>query len=178
MPVSTATNVILAAGPTVVAIGAIGSTVWQQRRSFRHEREMADLADIRKLFDEIAVALEEASNALLSLESSLSRYGAAFRKEAPSAMTDAGAAFENLQTLGHRLSVRLPADHAAVEAFGAAFSAGRRAMLSMPPEPFVVEDPEAFQAGIVVRDAAFAMAEPTADFMRAANEAVGARLPD
>ena len=62
--VSATTDVILAAGPTVVALAAIGSAVWQQKRGFSHDREMDDLSDTRRLFDDAAVALHDASVAL------------------------------------------------------------------------------------------------------------------
>jgi hypothetical protein len=60
--VSTTTDVILAAGPTVVAVVAIGSGVWHQRRGLAHERTMGDLADVRELLDAAAVALHEADH--------------------------------------------------------------------------------------------------------------------
>ena len=36
-------NVVSAAGPSVIAVAAIGSAVWQQKRSCKHQRELAIL---------------------------------------------------------------------------------------------------------------------------------------
>lgn len=60
---TTTTDVILAAGPTVVALAALASAAWQQWRGFRHEREMTDLRDARELFDEAVLALLRADDA-------------------------------------------------------------------------------------------------------------------
>jgi len=56
--VSATTDVILAAGPTVVAVVAIGANVWQQKRGFSHERELSDLAAVRSVLDDAALALQ------------------------------------------------------------------------------------------------------------------------
>jgi hypothetical protein len=45
---SATSDAILAIGPSVVALAAIGATTWQQRRGFQHQREMADLSDLRE----------------------------------------------------------------------------------------------------------------------------------
>jgi predicted NUDIX family NTP pyrophosphohydrolase len=63
--VADATDVILAAGPTVVAIAAIGSAVWQQQRGFTHSRALADLDAARAVLDDAAVALQDASAAIV-----------------------------------------------------------------------------------------------------------------
>jgi hypothetical protein len=61
--VSVTANVILAAGPSVVALAALGSTAWQQRRGLQHAREMTDLALVREMLDEAAKALHRANYA-------------------------------------------------------------------------------------------------------------------
>ena len=58
-------DVILAAGPTVVALAAIGSAVWQQQRGFTHSRALADLDAARAVLDDAAVALQDASTAIV-----------------------------------------------------------------------------------------------------------------
>src|SRR5262245_11676752 len=58
--VSATADVILAAGPTIVAVVAIGGGIWQQKRAFSHEREMAELDATRAVLDEAAVALHDA----------------------------------------------------------------------------------------------------------------------
>jgi hypothetical protein len=47
-----------------VALAAIGSTIWQQRRGFRHAREMNDLAAVRSVLDDAALALQHALNVM------------------------------------------------------------------------------------------------------------------
>lgn len=59
------TDVILAAGPTVVALAAIGSAVWQQQRGFTHSRALADLDAARAVLDDAAVALQDASTVIV-----------------------------------------------------------------------------------------------------------------
>jgi hypothetical protein len=63
--VADTTDVILAAGPTVVALAAIGSAVWQQQRGFTHSRALADLDAARAVLDDAAVALQDASTAIV-----------------------------------------------------------------------------------------------------------------
>ena len=55
-------DLILAAGPTVVALAALLSAFVQQLRGFGHEREMHDLADVRQLLDAATAALTNAMN--------------------------------------------------------------------------------------------------------------------
>lgn len=53
-------DVLLAAGPSVVALVALLFAFWQQLRGFGHEREMHDLADVRALLDAATAALMDA----------------------------------------------------------------------------------------------------------------------
>lgn len=53
-------DVILAAGPSVVARAALLCAFWQQLRDFAHERGMRDLADVRALLDSPTAALTDA----------------------------------------------------------------------------------------------------------------------
>jgi len=63
--------IISVASSAAVALGAIGANLWQQRRSFDHDREMADRASARSsLVDTMAVlhrvgyAVDEVSQAV------------------------------------------------------------------------------------------------------------------
>jgi hypothetical protein len=53
-------DVILAAGPSIVALAALWLALWQQLRGFRHERQMHDLADLRALLDAATAAVMDA----------------------------------------------------------------------------------------------------------------------
>jgi hypothetical protein len=172
---TTATNVILAAGPTVVALAAIGSAVWQQKRSFVHDREMTDLADTRRLFDDAAAALHDASVALSGLERALFTGGASFRSMFPDALTDAESATESLKSIRGRLAVRLRADHPALTAFGDAHDAAREATNAM-----AAQDPSAsadITAHPTVPNEHRRLIDATDAFVTAAIMTVGARLP-
>jgi len=72
---SSTTDVTLAAGPTVVALAAIGFAFYQQGRGFRHEREMADLDAVRRVLDDAATALHEADYARGEVMSADIRHG-------------------------------------------------------------------------------------------------------
>jgi len=173
---STTSDVILAAGPTVVALAAIGSAVSQQRRGFRHERALSDLADARSLFDDAAVALQDASRALSGLERGLFTHGASIRSGMPDALPNADAAGESLKTVHGGLGVRLPADHATVVAFARAHDATREAVnaaFAQDPAPGA----DLREAWDTVRGGHERLIAATSEFMEAATATVGARLP-
>jgi hypothetical protein len=99
--VSDAVEVILAAGPSVVALAALGLVVWQQRRGVDHGRELADLADARAVLDDAAQALRDADYA---------RHGVLMAGPAAATgvvlerLDKAGAAMD---AIGIRLAIRL-----------------------------------------------------------------------
>jgi hypothetical protein len=172
---STTSDVILALGPTIVAVVALGVAAWQHWRGLAHARQLADLADTRALFDEAAVALHDASVALSGLERALFSGGAGFRSTFPDALPAAESATETLRSIRGRLGVRLPADHAVVTAFASAHDAARKstnAMATQSPSP--AADITAYP---VVGDEHKRLIDATDEFMRAATRTVGAQLP-
>jgi hypothetical protein len=169
-------NVILAASASAVALVALGSAVWQQKRGFAHEREMADLADIRRLFDDAAVALHDASRAMSGVERGLFRDGRFVSQRSPEALSNAEEAGERLKVIRGRLRVRLEPADASVQTFARAHDAAWdviRAVFAMDPGPGGASG-EAFKA---VQDGHRRLVAATDEFMSAATEAVGARLP-
>jgi hypothetical protein len=144
-------------------------------RHLQHERDLADLDDMRQVFDDAAVALHDASVTLSGLERALFTGGATFRSVFPDAVPAAESATGALKSIRGRLGVRLPADHPAVTAFGNAHDAARKATNAM-----ATQDPRtgaAITAHPTVRDEHERLIAATDEFMRAATGTVGARLP-
>ncbi len=54
-----AADVIVAAGPSIVAIAAVAATVWQQQRRFAHERSLHDVDELRDILDDAADAIRQ-----------------------------------------------------------------------------------------------------------------------
>jgi hypothetical protein len=113
---TTTTDVILSVGPTLVALAALAFAASQQRRGFRHEREMADLADARALFDEAVVTLREAEELRYRTIQALSNEGGP-RKGVPEAVAALKVVTTALGSLHDRMAVRLGLDHEAVQGF-------------------------------------------------------------
>jgi hypothetical protein len=173
--VSNWTDVAVAAGPSVVAVVAILAAFRQQRRALVHQRELADLSNTRAVFDDAAVALHDASLALSGLERALFTGGATFRSMFPDALPAAETATETLKSIRGRLGVRLPADHVAITAFAKAHDAARKATNAMAAQqPGLGSDITAFPT---VQDEHRRLIDATDDFMHAATQTVGARLP-
>jgi hypothetical protein len=170
-------DVAIAVGPSVVAVVAIVAAFRQQRRALAHGRELADLADARRVFDDAVVELHRASVALSGLEQALFNQGAAHWKDAPDAYPNADAASEALRAMVGRLGVRLPASDAALVAYETARDATRRAanaMVHHATEPGA----DLGKAHETVRAQHERLIAATADFLRAANDIVGTRVPD
>ena len=55
------------AGAIIVALVAAGTAQWRQRVQLRHEREMRDLEELRRLLDECAVVVAEAASAFIEI---------------------------------------------------------------------------------------------------------------
>jgi hypothetical protein len=173
-------DAILAVGPIAVALAAIGATTWQQRRGFKHQREMADLSDLRALFDEAAAALHQASLAGHEVELWLHDLDWAPATATPErqrgVLAGGFAAGEVLRSLRGRLGVRLDADHDAVKAFEAARDAAELAVGTASQLTWD-EALDRDTAEGVVLESHERMHTATDDFMRAASRTVGARLP-
>lgn len=78
-----------------------------QRRQLGHARELADLADLRKLLDEAAVALNDAIDASHRLDITAAQHGTSLPDDAGD---EAAALGRLLVTLHARLQVRLGQD--------------------------------------------------------------------
>ncbi len=160
---SATTNVILAAGPTVVALAAIGSAVWQQKRGFSHERELSDLADVRAMLDDAAVALHEADYA----------YGDWISRgfsDTPTteAIKHIGQTRMTIDRVVERLAVRLGPDDAAVQHLHAAKDALRAFEKEMLQDEPRAETVQSIRAD--VNDA-------RQEFLAVASKTAGAKLP-
>jgi hypothetical protein len=164
--VSEAVEVILAAGPSVVALAALGLVVWQQRRGVDQARELADLADARALLDDAARALRDADYA---------RHG--MLMAGPAGVTGvllerldkAGAAMD---AIGIRLAIRL-GDEDVVRQFRTA----GEALLAISREvhaPADATDPDEQWQEVQAASARFQDAGRR--FIAAAGRIVGARL--
>lgn len=145
------------------------------RLQLGHEREIADLADVRALFDNAATILAETSRALSGLESALFTHGAWLGERAIETWTKARDAAEQVRGMRERLGVRLAGDHGALLAYIAADEAAWQAVnavVAMAPAPH--GDPT--EAMKKLETAHRALIATKDDFMRAAVETVGARL--
>jgi hypothetical protein len=121
---TTETIAIIVSG--TVALAAIVATWHQHVRSLGHERTLADLANVRDILDEAAVALHETAYLLDDLLSYLTQHGGVsfFKTEDGTAIYKAlGGRGRELDALLERLSVRLGSDHHVVSAFNAADAA-------------------------------------------------------
>lgn len=118
---TTETVAIVVSG--AVAVAAIIATWHQHSRGLGHERKLADLASVRDLLDEAAVALHRVTYVLDDVRSSLTQYGGVrFFKTDDGTTTyeQLGEHGRELDALLERLSVRLGPEHEAVSAFKAA----------------------------------------------------------
>ena len=173
---SSATDIILAAGPSVVALAAIGSAVWQQRRGFRHDREMADLEAVRRVLDDAAIALHEADYARGDVKRAHIRDGRKLLERGGEFVKRLGERGRALDELRERLTIRFGADHEIVDTFRAADDA----LLEMhrkasTPERFIDPDDSEWHLGIDTASDRFIEARDS--FLAAAAGTAGARLP-
>jgi hypothetical protein len=174
--VSAATDVVLAAGPSVVALAAIGSAVWQQGRGFGHERKMADLEAVRRLLDDAAIALHDADYARAEVQSAHIQEGRWLAQRRGESVQELHEAGKSLDRLRERLTVRLGADHEVVKQFRAA----DEALLEMyrkasTPERLIGDDPLEWHQAIDAASDRFTEARDA--FLAAAAKTAGARLP-
>jgi hypothetical protein len=174
---TTTTDVILAAGPTVVALAAIGSALWQQRRSFTHDRALADLGAARALLDDAAVALSHAAEAIIDRMYDIGVGSVSWED-----------AYNSLYFLRERIAVRFGNDHpvstAVFEAFKGFSDVGERMRtLRGPPAWAIGREPEP-PANDPLRGPWDAVIEANDDFIeargrfvQAAIKTAGIRLP-
>jgi hypothetical protein len=109
--------------PGVVAVAAILATWHQHLRGRTHERELADLANVRDVLDEAAVALHRVAYVLDDVRSYLTQYGGVSFFKTDNGTTTyelLGSQGRDLDALVERLSVRFGAEHDVVTAFSEA----------------------------------------------------------
>lgn len=89
----------------------------RQRAALAHDRELADLQDLRRLLDEAAVALNTAEEARVGLELRFAEHG---RKVSPELLSEAREAGRAMFALRERLYVRVGRDHPIAQSFNRA----------------------------------------------------------
>jgi hypothetical protein len=87
-----------------VAVITAVTTNRRQRESLRHDRELVDLADLRTLLDEAAIALDRAGSVREDVEAAFALSGFAMPDEKKQAL---GEHFSQLAELNARLNLRL-----------------------------------------------------------------------
>ncbi len=92
-----------------VAVITAVTTNRRQRESLRHDRELVDLADLRALLEEAAIALDRAGNVREEVEASFASEGFAMPDEQKEALREQ---FGKLAELNARLSLRLGVEDA------------------------------------------------------------------
>jgi hypothetical protein len=97
---------IVVGGVATIAVAVITAvtTNRRQRESLRHDRELVDLADLRVLLDEAAIALERAGSVREDVEAAFAASGFAMPDEKKDAL---GEQFSKLCELNARLNLRL-----------------------------------------------------------------------
>lgn len=112
--------------PGIVALAAIAATWHQHRRMIGHQRELADLTNVRDVLDEAATELHNTAYLLDDVRSYLVQHnGVSFFKTEQGTTTyqALGDRGRDLDALVERLSVRLGPQQSAVVAFRAADAA-------------------------------------------------------
>jgi hypothetical protein len=109
----------LALAANGVAICAIGAGWWQNRDSLGNQRRLADLAHVRGLLDDAAIALHGAAYILDEVRSQVTQHTPAFFKseKGTEVFVDLGRCGRDLDALLERLRVRLGSEHQAVLCF-------------------------------------------------------------
>jgi hypothetical protein len=173
-----------------VAITAVLAGWFQHRRAVRHDRQLADLENVRMILDEAAVALHRAAYSLDDIRAFLTQYGGvSFFKtdDGTTLYKKLGEHGETLDILLERLSIRLGRKHDVVAEFKDANSAVLeiwRACGRLRNEPDTAGDPSAsrqirdmnagHRANIDGYRELFDVARER--FIDAAHEAAGSRL--
>ncbi len=140
-----------------------------QRRQLAHARELADLADLRKLLDEAAVALDEARDARDELDVSFTEHGRHLPDEPKLKLADRG---RRLFPLLVRLQIRLGPQHAITTQF----SRAAEALLNTWRQVTHFEDDDAailVEKRKVIRDDLDAFTTASLAFTKAAVERAG-----
>lgn len=156
-----ATDVILAAGPSVVAVAAIGSALWQHRRRIDHERTLHDVDELRGLLDEAAETIRSVRDTVARPEGT--------------GWLDAGIA--DLERLESRLIIRLgpddPVTTAEIRCLDALRSIRKLYEVDAPEIGTDAEEEEFWDRFEALRDQ---YAQRATQYFDACREIVGSRL--
>jgi hypothetical protein len=141
----------------------------RQAATLVHGRELADLADLRALLDEAAVALNRAREGLDELKVGLDEHGRVLPSEIKDKVAECG---RQLLDLAARLQVRLGADDPIAVHFG---EANMAMLTSWRQVVFLIDDTAERIAARkkALQDARDAFAVSTDAFLRAAVERAG-----
>lgn len=172
---SQTTDIILAAGPTIVGIGGLAVAGLQQWRGFAHERRMSDLEGMRALFDDAAETLHQADYARYRVEAERMSHGASLAENAPEAIAALRDTGERLDRLTARLAVRLGPERDPVVQFRAATEAILAVWrLASTPAPLVLN---VLEHNHTFETANEKFNDARKDFLAAAAKTAGAQLP-
>lgn len=144
----------------------------RQAAQLAHDRELADLADLRALLDEAAVALDRANYARADLGSAYRSHGKTIREKAPEIVQAINQCGQTLDAIAARLGVRLGAD----DPVTAAFDKANTALLTMSHAVAWLEDDTAQvtrEKNQRIKHASDTLLEAASEFQRAAVERAG-----
>lgn len=186
---SVGTTIAIVAPNAVAAIAIVAA--WKQHgKTLEAQRELADLADVRGLLDEAAVALHRAAYALDEVRRNFLRFaGGFFRTEDRSAPYRAvERAGQELDALLERLTVRLGRDRDVVRHFAGCDEAALltfRTLNMLKLEFAVGDEPAAGERVKLLTETRESLGsartkfdESRRDFMDAAQRLAGAKLGD
>ena len=139
-----------------------------------HDREMADLADARALFDEAVVALHHADEIRQQAREALIAHGYWTAERAPEASKDAATVATELGPIRERIAVRFGDDHDAVRGIEAVQGALREVADLLSTRKDDADVTEGWEA---IQEAAKRFQETRENFVRIAVRAAGVRLP-
>jgi hypothetical protein len=143
-------------------------------QQLEHDRELADLADTRALFDEAVVALQDADEVRHRATQAVFQHGQWTGERAPDAVQEVAVIATSLGPIRQRLAVRFGDEHDAVRGVHAVQLALREVahLLSLPPDHADVRE-----SWTATQHAAKRFEDTRAELVRIAVRAVGARLP-
>ena len=103
----------------VVALGAVGAGLWQNRETLMTQRRLADLDNVRGLLEEAAVALHRAAYVLDEVRTQVTQHTPGFFKSerGTEVFADLGERGKDQDALVERLRVRFGRSHAVATAF-------------------------------------------------------------
>jgi hypothetical protein len=88
----------------------------RQTAELRHDRELADLSDMRAILDEAAVVLHRANYARADVHQGFTMFGRKIRDHRPDAIPELNVRGQELDAMAARLAIRLGVDDAIAKA--------------------------------------------------------------